>query len=103
MAFDEPDRTLGIHLSNLELSPVLVQSSQPLSDAERSYLADRDAWDSLERGYSAIQSTKPQTLGYGLSDSPIGQAAWILEKWRSWADSGGDVEARFGRDFCSRS
>jgi pimeloyl-ACP methyl ester carboxylesterase len=99
MAFDEPDRTLGIHLSNLELSPVLVQSSQPLSDAERSYLADRDAWDSRERGYSAIQSTKPQTLGYGLSDSPIGQAAWILEKWRSWADSGGDVEARFGRDF----
>jgi pimeloyl-ACP methyl ester carboxylesterase len=99
MAFDEPDRTLGIHLGNLELSPVLAQSSRPLSDPERAYLADRNAWDSRERGYSAIQSTKPQTLGYALTDSPAGLAAWILEKWRSWADTGGDVEARFGRDF----
>jgi len=99
MALDEPDRMLGIHLSNLELSPVVDETSRPLSDSERAYLADRDAWDSRERGYSAIQSTKPQTLGYALTDSPPGLAAWILEKWRSWADSGGDVEARFGRDF----
>jgi pimeloyl-ACP methyl ester carboxylesterase len=99
MALDEPDRMLGIHLSNLELSPVVDETSRPLSDSERAYLADRDAWDSRERGYSAIQSTKPQTLGYALTDSPPGLAAWILEKWRLWADSGGDVEGRFGRDF----
>jgi pimeloyl-ACP methyl ester carboxylesterase len=99
MALDEPERMLGIHLSNLELSPVLDDAARPLSDQERIYLAHQAAWDSRERGYSAIQSTKPQTLGYGLTDSPAGVAAWILEKWRSWADTGGDVEARFGRDF----
>ncbi len=53
----------------------------------------------MERGYSAIQSTKPQTLGYGLNDSPAGLAAWVLEKWRSWADCRGDPEVRFTRDF----
>ena len=52
-----------------------------------------------ERGYSAIQSTKPQTLGYALNDSPAGLAAWILEKWRSGSDRGGDLESRFARDF----
>ncbi|GAA1973796.1 alpha/beta hydrolase [Catenulispora subtropica] len=45
-----------------------------------------------------VQSTRPQTLGYGLNDSPAGLAAWILDKWRSWADSGGDLNATFGRD-----
>jgi pimeloyl-ACP methyl ester carboxylesterase len=99
MALDRPDRMIGIHLSTPELSPVLDERSPALSDAERAYLADRDAWDSRERGYSAIQSTKPQTLAYALNDSPAGLAAWILEKWRSWADTGGDVEARFGRDY----
>ena len=56
-------------------------------------------WDADERGYSAIQSTRPQTLGYGLNDSPAGLAAWILEKWRAWSDSKGDLEAHFSRDF----
>ena len=92
MALDHAASTLGIHLSNLELSPDVDDGSRPLSDAERSYLAQRDRWDRAERGYSAIQSTKPQTLAYALNDSPAGLAAWIVEKWRSWTDSGGDVE-----------
>ena len=58
----------------------------------------RARWDETERGYSAVQSTRPQTLGYGLNDSPAGLAAWVLDKWRSWSDSGGDLDARFGRD-----
>jgi pimeloyl-ACP methyl ester carboxylesterase len=45
-----------------------------------------------------VQSTKPQTLAYGLSDSPAGLAAWILEKFRSWSDCDGDVEKRFSKD-----
>jgi hypothetical protein len=53
----------------------------------------------VERGYSSIQSTRPQTLAYALIDSPAGLAAWILEKWRAWADTGGDLERRFSRDF----
>ena len=54
---------------------------------ERSYLAVRAGWDAAERGYSAIQSTKPQTVGYALNDSPAGLAAYLGEKWRSWSDA----------------
>ncbi len=99
LALQQPDSIIGIHLSNLDLSPVLGPASRPLSEAERAYLADRQRWDDCERGYSSIQSTKPQTVGYGLNDSPAGLAAWIVEKWRSWSDCAGDPEARFSRDF----
>ncbi|MFJ4878965.1 hypothetical protein ACIP93_27690 [Streptomyces sp. NPDC088745] len=44
------------------------------------------------RGYSAIQATRPQTLGYGLTDSPAGQAAWIAEKFRAWTANDGHPE-----------
>ena len=99
MALDDPQPLIGIHLSNLELSPPLGEVTRPLSAAERAYLAQRQSWDARERGYSTIQSTKPQTLGYGLQDSPAGLAAWIVEKWRSWGDTDGDVERRFSREF----
>jgi epoxide hydrolase len=52
-------------------------------------------WDS---GYSKQQATRPQTLGYGLTDSPSGQAAWILEKFWAWTDCGGDPENVLDRD-----
>ena len=52
-----------------------------------------------DRGYGAIQSTRPQTVGYGLNDSPAGLAAWVVEKWRGWTDSGGDLDATISRDF----
>jgi pimeloyl-ACP methyl ester carboxylesterase len=99
MALDDPEPMLGIHLSNFEVPPYTGEGSRPLSDAERAYLAENESWAAGERGYSAIQSTKPQTLGYGLNDSPAGLAAWIVEKWRSWTDSRGDPGARLGRDF----
>ena len=51
-----------------------------------------------EQGYGMIQGTKPQTLAYGLTDSPVGLAAWIVEKFRTWSDCGGDVERRFSKD-----
>lgn len=99
MALDDPGSLLGIHLHTLLGSPYTGLGSRPLSEAERAYVAQVEQWDEVERGYSAIQSTKPQTVGYGLNDSPAGLAAWILEKWRSWADSGGDLDARFSREF----
>jgi pimeloyl-ACP methyl ester carboxylesterase len=99
MALDDPGPVIGIHLSNLELAPYTGPGSRPLSLAETAYLQRNESWWRKEGGYKAIQATKPQTLGYGLTDSPAGLAAWILEKWRSWADSGGDLEARFSRDF----
>lgn len=94
MALQQPDRMTGIHLTTPELSPY----GEPATDAERAYVAHLEDWATRERGYSAIQSTKPQTLGYGLADSPAGLAAWIVEKYRSWGDTGGDVDGRFGRD-----
>jgi hypothetical protein len=45
-----------------------------------------------------LQRTRPQTLAYGLADSPVGLAAWLVEKWRAWSDCGGEVERRFSKD-----
>ena len=86
LALDHPESVIGIHLTSLEsdLAPALKE--EELSDAERAYLAVNQEWETTERGYSAIQSTKPQTIGYGLNDSPAGLAAYIGEKWHSWSD-----------------
>ena len=78
-----PSALLGIHLSNLDNAP---PPTEPLTAAERAFLAATAHWDATQRGYSFIQGTQPQTLAYGLTDSPAALAAWILEKWRSWAD-----------------
>ncbi|GIH11150.1 multidrug MFS transporter [Rhizocola hellebori] len=83
LAIDHPDAVTGIHLTTFELSP----TDGPQSEVERAYLAVNDSWATAERGYSSIQSTKPQTVGYGLNDSPAGLAAWLLEKWNSWTDT----------------
>jgi hypothetical protein len=99
MALDKPDPIIGIHLTNLELAPYTGPGSRPASAAERAYLEISDRWRQSEGGYKAIQSTKPQTLGYALNDSPAGLAAWIAEKWRSWSDCRGDLDAHIPRDF----
>ena len=96
---DHPESVIGIHLSTLDLMPYLGPGSRPLSQAEKAFLEHHRQWWQAEGGYKAIQATKPQTAGYGLNDSPAGLAAWLLEKWRSWSDCGGDLESRFGRDF----
>ena len=98
LAVSHPDVVIGVHLSTAETSPYLGPGAPPLTDAEQTYLAHLTAWDATERGYSSVQSTRPQSLGYGLNDSPAGLAAWVLDKWRSWSDSGGDLIATFGRD-----
>lgn len=98
LALARPEAVVGIHLSTAEMTPYLGPGAPPLTDDERRYQAELATWDSTERGYSAVQSTRPQTLGYALTDSPAGLAAWVLDKWRSWSDSGGDLDAAFGRD-----
>jgi len=98
MALSEPERVIGVHLSTAEMSPYTGPGAPPLSHEEQEYVDHVARWDSTERGYSSVQSTRPQTLGYGLNDSPAGLAAWVLDKWRSWSDCGGDLDARFGRD-----
>ena len=70
----------------------------PLTDEEREYVSSVNRWSVEETGYQRIQETKPQTLAFGLTDSPVGLAAWLTEKLRSWSDCGGDVESRFSKD-----
>jgi pimeloyl-ACP methyl ester carboxylesterase len=65
-------------------APDWASSSQPLSDAEAEYLNFRTKWQARDDGYASIQSTRPQTLAYGLNDSPAGLAAWIIDKWYNW-------------------
>lgn len=87
LALDHPGSVIGIHLTTLESDLAPVVDDAELSDAERAYVEVGKRWAETERGYSAIQSTKPQTLGYGLNDSPAGLAAYIGEKWHAWSDS----------------
>jgi pimeloyl-ACP methyl ester carboxylesterase len=54
--------------------------------------------EKMETGYALIQATKPQSLGYGLNDSPAGLAAWIVEKFHGWSDCGGNIETKFTKD-----
>ena len=92
------DALTGIHLNLLGARPDLGEGTAPLSEAERAFVAEAEAWRRAEGGYQAIQGTKPQTLAVGLTDSPAGLAAWIVEKFRAWSDCGGDVERRFTKD-----
>jgi pimeloyl-ACP methyl ester carboxylesterase len=99
MALQDPEPMIGIHLSVITHPPEPGPGSRPLSEPERAYLEDARRWVEAESGYSEVQRTKPQTVAYALNDSPAGLASWILEKWRSWSDSRGDLESRFSRDF----
>jgi microsomal epoxide hydrolase len=65
---------------------------------EARFLAELEHWLKEETGYQWIQGTRPQTLAFGLTDSPAGLAAWIVEKFRRWSDCDGDVESVFPRD-----
>jgi pimeloyl-ACP methyl ester carboxylesterase len=69
-----------------------------LSLAEQRYLEALQRWRSQEGAYALEQGSKPQTLAYGLTDSPAGFAGWIVEKFRAWSDCDGEVERRFSKD-----
>lgn len=99
MALDDPAPVPGIHLAGLDLAPYTGPGSRPLSAAGQACLARYQRWREDDRGYGVIQPARPQALSYGLNGSPAGLAAWVLEEWRGWADSGGDIEATFSRDF----
>lgn len=97
MALDFPQHLIGIHVSDV-IRPYLGTDAAPLSKAETYYLQTEAQWMQAEGAYDHIQATKPQTLAYGLNDSPVGLAAWIIEKFRRWSNCHGDIESRFSRD-----
>ncbi|MEU0932564.1 MULTISPECIES: epoxide hydrolase family protein [unclassified Embleya] len=93
----DPEHVLGIHLN----MPVAMPDAAAMKDptpAERQALADLGTHSEWGTGYSKIQSTRPQTLGYGLADSPVGQLAWIVEKFQQWTDCDGHPENALSRD-----
>lgn len=98
LAAAHPDAVAALHLTDVSQYHFLVDPPEDLSPAEDAYIRHGHAWQAEEGGYMHEQSTKPQTLAVGLSDSPAGLAAWILEKLHSWTDNGGDVESVFTRD-----
>jgi pimeloyl-ACP methyl ester carboxylesterase len=92
-----PERLTGIHLNLLPLrrDPKLITNPTP---EEQKYLDQLNHFLKEETGYQWIQGTKPTTLSYGLTDSPAGLAAWIVEKFRSWTDNDGTIESVISRD-----
>ncbi len=94
LGLDHPDALVGIHMGMLNFrAPDYERTAEDVAFGARA-----KAWRSEESGYSTIQGTKPQSLAYGLMDSPAGLAAWIVEKWRRWSDCDGDVQRLFTRD-----
>ena len=100
LGLNHAEHILGIHLNYIAGRFLLdgTLNVQLQDEPASTYLAQLRAWWDAEGGYSHEQGTKPQTLSYGLNDSPVGLAAWIIEKFRTWSDCAGDVESIFTRD-----
>ena len=99
LGYGHAESLIGIHLTSITRPvPYLGDGARELTDPEKTHMREREEWQQSEGGYAHIQGTKPQTLAYGLNDSPVGLAAWIVEKYRTWSDCGGDVEKRFTKD-----
>jgi microsomal epoxide hydrolase len=96
LAVMHPERLTGIHLNLLPLRR--DTNFVPQTSEERAYLAQLQHWIKEETGYQWIQGTKPTTLSFGLTDSPAGLAAWLVEKFRSWTDNDGNPESAVSRD-----
>ncbi len=98
LGYEYPANLIGIHLNLVGVAMPPERRGKDLDDAEKVHLVRQDYWQREEMGYRWIQATKPQTLAYALNDSPAGLAAWIVEKFRTWSDCGGDVEQCFTKD-----
>ena len=86
----------GIHLNMVVVPP--DSSASDLTDIEKKALEGWQYYQDWDSGYSKQQSTRPQSIGYGLVDSPVGLAAWIIEKYWAWTDSNGDPENVLTKD-----
>jgi hypothetical protein len=96
LAVIDPSHLVGIHLNMATAGP--GRSADDLTEQEKAALASLQHYDEWDSGYSKQQSTRPQTIGYSLLDSPAGLCAWIIEKFWSWTDTDGDPVAALGAD-----
>jgi pimeloyl-ACP methyl ester carboxylesterase len=92
-----PERLIGIHLNLLAVRRDGKLAGEP-TPTEKTFLAELNHFLKEETGYQWIQGTRPQTLAFGLTDSPAGLAAWIVEKFRAWTDCNGNPENAVSRD-----
>ena len=97
LALDHPDRVVAVHRMDAGL-PVFAGDPADLAPEERAWIEGAAAWGAAEGAYAAMHRTKPQTAAVGLTDSPAGLAAWIVEKLRAWSDCDGDIERSFTKD-----
>jgi pimeloyl-ACP methyl ester carboxylesterase len=97
LGLNYPDRVAAVHRTDAGL-PVFTGDPADLTPEERAWFDSVAAWGAAEGAYAAMHRTKPQTAAFGLTDSPAGLAAWIVEKLRAWSDCDGDVERRFTKD-----
>lgn len=92
-----PESILGLHLTDIGWHTSMRDKSD-LSESEIQHLQSLEYMGFSEGAYAMVQGTIPQTLGLGLNDSPVGMAAWIIEKFRSWSDCNGDLESIYTKD-----
>jgi microsomal epoxide hydrolase len=97
LARDHGHAVVGIHLTDVPFWHLFSPPSDPAPD-EAAFLEKNAAWQKNEGAYALIQGTRPLTLACGLSDSPIGLAAWLVDKFHAWSDCHGDIESRFTKD-----
>ena len=97
LALAHPEVVIGAHVTGV-LRGTPTQGSGPPSESEQKFNSAMAAWDATELAYARMHGSKPQTLAVGLNDSPAGLASWIVEKFRTWGDTRGNVESRFSKD-----
>jgi pimeloyl-ACP methyl ester carboxylesterase len=97
LGLDHPDQVVAVHRTDAGV-PIFTGDQADLTPEERTWLTAWPAWSGTEGAYAAMHRTKPQTAAFGLTDSPVGLAAWIVEKLRAWSDCGGDIERSFTKD-----
>lgn len=93
-----PEHVAGLHLNFVSVPRPSGERTAELAPDEQASIEGMRLWNEGEAGYSGIQRTKPQTVGYGLEDSPVGLAAWILEKFRAWTDGRPVPDTAFSLD-----
>ena len=96
IALANPERVIGHHTGGT--NPWVQDVPDDLTGEERAYVDNVRQWSQAEMAYAMEHASKPQTLAYGLNDSPAGMASWILEKFRRWSDNDGDLTSRFPPD-----
>ena len=97
LAWKHPQLLTGFHVNMLIAGRDPSAFPHPTPE-QAAYFKEAAHWVQEESGYQWIQGTKPQTLAFGLTDSPVGLAAWIAEKFRTWSDCGGEIENAISRD-----